>query len=59
MPLIERCQECDWRTVWSGDKASEDPAIEHAEDTGHKVRCSAGPKPEWARSENADKEDDS
>lgn len=48
MPLIERCQDCDWRIVWDGGSAAEDPAVDHADDTGHKVRTSAGPKPDWA-----------
>jgi len=58
MPLIERCEECEWREVWPGGKASEDPAVEHAENTGHEVRTSAGPKPEWARSGNNSAADD-
>lgn len=40
MTLKEVCTECDWSEDWSGGSAADDPAIEHAKETGHKVRTS-------------------
>ena len=38
MTLIESCTDCDWSSLWEGGKAADDPAIEHAKETGHKVK---------------------
>lgn len=36
--LRESCTECDWDEVWDGGTAAEDPGLQHAKDTGHKVK---------------------
>lgn len=35
--LLEECTECDWRTVWEGGSAADDPGLQHAKETGHTV----------------------
>lgn len=35
--LHESCNDCDWEAYWDGGTAAEDPAIDHARDTGHTV----------------------
>lgn len=35
--LVEDCTECEWSEEWGGGSATDDPAIKHAEATGHTV----------------------
>lgn len=36
--MREECRDCDWSETWDGGSAAEDPAVEHAKETGHTVR---------------------
>lgn len=35
--LHEECRDCEWETKWSGGTSAEDPAVDHALETGHTV----------------------
>lgn len=37
MTLHESCKECEWEEEWEGGSAADDPAIDHAIETGHTV----------------------
>jgi hypothetical protein len=37
MTFKETCNDCDWSETWDGGTAAEDPAVEHAKETGHTV----------------------
>lgn len=37
MTLKQYCNDCDWSDEWEGGTAADDPAIEHALETGHRV----------------------
>lgn len=42
---------CGYSTTWGGGTAADDPAVEHAKDTGHTVKTTVAERPDLAGGE--------